>query len=144
MRMMRSDVTSFRCLTAIPPEGCKRTGILPGCLREVERRRSGSNHEVGSSGLSANLLIGRSVVRTRPHLSRLGQPGSISALVLPSGGMAARHRKSVADERSEAGHLSACVTLNRAQRTAFLSANDDSVRATHKQTTAPLDAGHIF
>ncbi|KAG5454288.1 hypothetical protein CSKR_113009 [Clonorchis sinensis] len=32
---------------------------------------------------------------SRLPLSRLGQPGSISALVLPSGGMAARHRKGV-------------------------------------------------
>ncbi|KAG5453215.1 Insulin-like growth factor 1 receptor, variant 2 [Clonorchis sinensis] len=32
-------------------------------------------------------------------LSRLGQPGSIPALVLPSGGMAARRRKSVTAER---------------------------------------------
>ncbi|KER24257.1 hypothetical protein T265_08049 [Opisthorchis viverrini] len=26
-----AEVTSFRCLTAIPPEGCTRVGILPGC-----------------------------------------------------------------------------------------------------------------
>ncbi|KAG5441208.1 hypothetical protein CSKR_102420 [Clonorchis sinensis] len=32
-------------------------------------------------------------------LSRLGQTGSIPALVLPSGGMAARHRKGVTAER---------------------------------------------
>ncbi|KAG5449823.1 hypothetical protein CSKR_109099 [Clonorchis sinensis] len=32
---------------------------------------------------------------TRLPLSRLGQPGSIPALVLPSKSMAARHRKSV-------------------------------------------------
>ncbi|KAG5454952.1 hypothetical protein CSKR_105888 [Clonorchis sinensis] len=32
---------------------------------------------------------------SRLLLSRLGQPGSIPALVLPSGGMAARHRKGV-------------------------------------------------
>ncbi|KAG5445102.1 hypothetical protein CSKR_104004 [Clonorchis sinensis] len=31
-------------------------------------------------------------------LSRLGQPGSIPALVLPSGGMAARHRKGATTE----------------------------------------------
>ncbi|KAG5449685.1 Actin-1 [Clonorchis sinensis] len=36
---------------------------------------------------------------SRLPLSRLGQPGSISALVLPSGGMAARHRKGVTAER---------------------------------------------
>ncbi|KAG5442289.1 hypothetical protein CSKR_104861 [Clonorchis sinensis] len=35
---------------------------------------------------------------SRLPLSRLGQPGSISALVLPSGSMAARHRKGVTTE----------------------------------------------
>ncbi|KER24600.1 hypothetical protein T265_07791 [Opisthorchis viverrini] len=39
------------------------------------------------------------MVRTRLLLSRLGQPGSIPALVLPSGGMAARHRKGATAER---------------------------------------------
>ncbi|KAG5450540.1 hypothetical protein CSKR_101705 [Clonorchis sinensis] len=36
---------------------------------------------------------------SRLPLSRLGQPGSIPALVLPSGGMAARHRKGATAER---------------------------------------------
>ncbi|KAG5454379.1 hypothetical protein CSKR_107239 [Clonorchis sinensis] len=36
---------------------------------------------------------------SRLPLSRLGQPDSIPALVLPSGGMAARHRKGVTAER---------------------------------------------
>ncbi|KER34076.1 hypothetical protein T265_12497, partial [Opisthorchis viverrini] len=36
---------------------------------------------------------------TRLPLSRLGQPDSIPALVLPSGGMAARHRKGATAER---------------------------------------------
>ncbi|KAG5455100.1 hypothetical protein CSKR_107358 [Clonorchis sinensis] len=36
---------------------------------------------------------------SRLPLSRLGQPGSIPALVLPSGSMAARHRRGVAAER---------------------------------------------
>ncbi|KER33661.1 hypothetical protein T265_00547 [Opisthorchis viverrini] len=36
---------------------------------------------------------------TRLPLSRLGQPGSIPALVVPSGGMAARHRKGATAER---------------------------------------------
>ncbi|KAG5446946.1 hypothetical protein CSKR_107034 [Clonorchis sinensis] len=29
--MKRSAVTPFLCLSAVPPEGCTRTGILPGC-----------------------------------------------------------------------------------------------------------------
>ncbi|KAG5455066.1 hypothetical protein CSKR_104572, partial [Clonorchis sinensis] len=36
---------------------------------------------------------------SRLPLSRLGQPGSIPALVLPSGGMATRHRKGATAER---------------------------------------------
>ncbi|KER21205.1 hypothetical protein T265_10415 [Opisthorchis viverrini] len=36
---------------------------------------------------------------SRFPLSRLGQPGSIPALVLPSGGMAARYRKGTTAER---------------------------------------------
>ncbi|KAG5452982.1 hypothetical protein CSKR_110347 [Clonorchis sinensis] len=36
---------------------------------------------------------------SRLSLSRFGQPGSIPTLVLPSGGMAARHRKGVTAER---------------------------------------------
>ncbi|KAG5445492.1 hypothetical protein CSKR_100980 [Clonorchis sinensis] len=51
--------------------------------------------------LEANSLVGGSVVRTRPRLplSRLGQPDSIPALVLPSGGMTTRHTKGVTAER---------------------------------------------
>ncbi|KAG5450978.1 hypothetical protein CSKR_105269 [Clonorchis sinensis] len=37
---------------------------------------------------------------SRLPLSRLGQPGSIPAIVLPSGGMAARHRKDATAERN--------------------------------------------
>ncbi|KER22218.1 hypothetical protein T265_09640 [Opisthorchis viverrini] len=36
---------------------------------------------------------------SRLPLSRLGQPGSIPALVLLSGGMAVRHRKGATEER---------------------------------------------
>ncbi|KER30003.1 hypothetical protein T265_03483 [Opisthorchis viverrini] len=55
-------------------------------------------------GYSAGLLIGRSVVRIQPlHLDfscpGLQQPGSTPSLVLPSGGMAARHRKGATAER---------------------------------------------
>ncbi|KER29783.1 hypothetical protein T265_03692 [Opisthorchis viverrini] len=60
---------------------------------------------------------------SRLPLSRLGQPGSIPALVLPSGGMAARHRKAVAPLRclaalpheggTRAGILPGCPSLGR-------------------------------
>ncbi|KAG5441122.1 hypothetical protein CSKR_102777 [Clonorchis sinensis] len=58
----------------------------------------------GPSRWSANLLTGSSVVRTRPlpldpPLSRLGQPGSIPALMQPSGGITVRHRKDATVER---------------------------------------------
>ncbi|KER23080.1 hypothetical protein T265_14717, partial [Opisthorchis viverrini] len=47
-------------------------------------------HKVcGSNPISASRL----------QLSKLGQPGSLPAITLPSGGMATRHRKSVTDER---------------------------------------------
>ncbi|KAG5442537.1 hypothetical protein CSKR_108732 [Clonorchis sinensis] len=44
----------------------------------------------GSNPTSASRLL----------LSRLGQPGSIPALVLPSSGMATRHRKGATAERN--------------------------------------------
>ncbi|KER24060.1 hypothetical protein T265_08192 [Opisthorchis viverrini] len=94
------------------PEGSTRAGILPGCLsldrgsREAEvgfeprpfrsiprtkgarwtkwLEREFTDRKVrGSNPTSA----------TRLPLSRLRQPGSIPALVPPSCGMAARHRK---------------------------------------------------
>ncbi|KAG5448742.1 hypothetical protein CSKR_100132 [Clonorchis sinensis] len=40
---------------------------------------------------------------SRRPLSRLGQPGSIPALVLPSGGMTARHRKGATTEQGWGG-----------------------------------------
>ncbi|KER25612.1 LOW QUALITY PROTEIN: hypothetical protein T265_14179, partial [Opisthorchis viverrini] len=55
-------------------------------------------------------------------LSRLGQPGSIPALVLPSGGMAARHRKGATAERfkgsTRAEILPGCSSLDRRSREA--------------------------
>ncbi|KAG5447470.1 hypothetical protein CSKR_107517 [Clonorchis sinensis] len=64
-------------------------------------------HTKGSSVYSDSLLsITDRKVRgssptsaSRSPLSRLGQPGSISALVLPSGGMAPRHWKGLKAER---------------------------------------------
>ncbi|KAG5447630.1 hypothetical protein CSKR_107835 [Clonorchis sinensis] len=44
----------------------------------------------------------KSTSASRLPLSMLGQPNSISALVLPSGGHAAEHRKGVTDERFRA------------------------------------------
>ncbi|KER30218.1 hypothetical protein T265_03280 [Opisthorchis viverrini] len=50
---------------------------------------------------------------TRLPLSRLGQPGSIPALVLPSGGMAARHREGATAERFLSFHQSANLLIRR-------------------------------
>ncbi|KAG5452374.1 hypothetical protein CSKR_102277 [Clonorchis sinensis] len=106
----RSAAASFRCLTAVPREGITKAGILPGCLsldREVERQRSGSNHRPCSHEFGEQVELemaqwlkreftDRKVLGSNPTqasrliLSTLGQPGSISALVLPSGGMAAQ------------------------------------------------------
>ncbi|KAG5442087.1 hypothetical protein CSKR_111936 [Clonorchis sinensis] len=47
---------------------------------------------------------------SRIRLSRFGQPESIPALVLPSGGMTARHRKGLTAERFS---LTTSVTISR-------------------------------
>ncbi|KAG5453182.1 hypothetical protein CSKR_112744, partial [Clonorchis sinensis] len=102
-------VTPFRCLAAMPSEGSTRTGILPGCP-SLDRR--GREAEVGFEPRTFRRpkwlereFTDRKVRGSNPTsasrlpLSRLGQPGSIPALVLPSGGMAARHRKGATVER---------------------------------------------
>ncbi|KER26374.1 hypothetical protein T265_06358 [Opisthorchis viverrini] len=69
----------FRCLASIPPEESTRAEILPGCSSlDRESRKAGVGFE--------------------PRTFRLGQPGSIPVLMLPSGGMAARHRKGATAE----------------------------------------------
>ncbi|KAG5454334.1 Trafficking kinesin-binding protein 1, partial [Clonorchis sinensis] len=161
--------TSFRRLTATPPEESTRAGILPGCPN-IERGKSrcravtpfryltvmrskGSWDTARLSKLRQGKSRGRGRVRTtnlpvtikracscymleitadadgnarwlkwlereftdlkvrgsnptsasRFPLSRLGQPGSIPTLVLPSGGVAARHRKGVTAEQFQLG-----------------------------------------
>ncbi|KAG5449348.1 hypothetical protein CSKR_108412 [Clonorchis sinensis] len=66
------------------------------CLKWLERESTDLKVR-GSSPASASRL----------PLSRFGQPGSILALVLPSGGIAVRHRKGAAAERRTI-HLSQC------------------------------------
>ncbi|KER30007.1 hypothetical protein T265_13269, partial [Opisthorchis viverrini] len=85
--LLQSTVTPFRCLAVMLPEGSMRAGILPGCPRLDEGSREA---EVRGSNLTS---------ASRLPFSKLGQPGSIPALVLPSGGMAARHRKCATAER---------------------------------------------
>ncbi|KAG5442233.1 hypothetical protein CSKR_100182 [Clonorchis sinensis] len=65
-----------------------RFSMLARWLKWVEREFTDQKVR-GSNPTSASGL----------PLSRLGQPDSISALVLPSGGMAARHRKGVTAEQ---------------------------------------------
>ncbi|KAG5442239.1 hypothetical protein CSKR_100177 [Clonorchis sinensis] len=82
----------FRCLTAMPPKRSTRAGILPGCpsldRASLDTQKSGSNHVSSErSWFEPDFCV------SRLALSRLGQPGSIPALVLLFGGMAVRHRK---------------------------------------------------
>ncbi|KAG5454445.1 Heteroproteinous nuclear ribonucleoprotein L, partial [Clonorchis sinensis] len=65
---------------------------------------------------------------SRLPLSRLGQPGSIPALVLPSGGMAARHRKSATAERYTAILTGACCHVP-ASRNTFSPSSSSSLRS---------------
>ncbi|KAG5452395.1 hypothetical protein CSKR_100794 [Clonorchis sinensis] len=65
------------------------TATLLGRRLKWSERELTDRKVLGSNPTSASRL----------PLSRLGQPGSIPALVLPSGGMASRHRKSVTAER---------------------------------------------
>ncbi|KER25170.1 hypothetical protein T265_07331 [Opisthorchis viverrini] len=52
-----------------------------------------------SQGTEQFLTVLATLPSTQTIMLRLGQPGSIPALVLPPGGMAARHRKGVTAER---------------------------------------------
>ncbi|KAG5452110.1 hypothetical protein CSKR_107912 [Clonorchis sinensis] len=79
-----------------------RSHFSRGAKRIYEKTYySHASSVVSTVTMSAYLLTGRSVVRTRSlsafrlPLSRLGQPGSIPALVLYPGGIAAKHRKRV-------------------------------------------------
>ncbi|KER33353.1 hypothetical protein T265_00679 [Opisthorchis viverrini] len=77
MEKNHSAVATFRLLAVMPHEGA---GILPGCPSIDRGSREAQN------GFERRSF-------------RLGQPGSILALVLPSGGMAVRHRKGATAER---------------------------------------------
>ncbi|KAG5447233.1 hypothetical protein CSKR_114253 [Clonorchis sinensis] len=91
----RSTVAPFRRLSAVPTEGGPRAWILPDC---PTLDRSSRDAEVrGSKPTSASRL----------PLSRLGQSGIRSALVVPSGGMAAGHRKGASAKRCP--HLKALL-----------------------------------
>ncbi|KER27850.1 hypothetical protein T265_05204 [Opisthorchis viverrini] len=70
----RSDVTSFRCLTAIPPEGNTRAGILPGYPSLYRRSRE---TEVGFEPRNF-----RSVNSRSNHLGHLAQVHVIEIMAL--------------------------------------------------------------
>ncbi|KER29993.1 hypothetical protein T265_03475 [Opisthorchis viverrini] len=99
-------VVRFRCPAATSLEGGTRTEILPGY---PSLDRGSREAEVGFEPRTFRRLEREFADRkvrgsnepsaTRLPLSRLGQPDSIPALVLPSGGMAARHRKGATAER---------------------------------------------
>ncbi|KER22732.1 hypothetical protein T265_09217 [Opisthorchis viverrini] len=94
-----------------------------GEMAEVVRARITNLKVRGSNPTSA----------TRLPLSRLGQPGSIPALVLPSGGMAARHRKGCYSERfTTAKYMDVILWMNR-----LLPRDTDSLFM--GTTVSPLD-----
>ncbi|KAG5455344.1 hypothetical protein CSKR_105497 [Clonorchis sinensis] len=98
----------------MPPEGSTRTGILPGCP-SLDR---------GSREAEAGF-------ETRTF--RLGQPGSIPALVLLRGGMAVRHRKGATTERKI---VIGCVTALSVRQQSCMEALHRSLIAT--ESTAGL------
>ncbi|KER23880.1 hypothetical protein T265_08342 [Opisthorchis viverrini] len=81
-----SAVTPFRIIAAVPPEGTGRADILPSCSSLDRSRRDAE-------------------VDSEPQTFQPGQPGSIPAPVLPSGGVVARHRKGVTAERFFTTHV---------------------------------------
>ncbi|KAG5454543.1 hypothetical protein CSKR_104900 [Clonorchis sinensis] len=97
LKILRQPTTGFALV------GAHQVGAVPECWGEIAQRleRERTDRKVrGSNPASASRL----------PLSRLGQPGSIPALVLPSGGMAARHRKGATAERlGQPGSIPALV-----------------------------------
>ncbi|KAG5450410.1 tRNA-specific adenosine deaminase 2 [Clonorchis sinensis] len=90
----RLPLSRLRQPGSIPALGLKRYSVylyagLGARWPKWLERESTDRKVRGSNPASASRL----------PLSRLGQPGSILALVLPSGGMAARHRKGATAER---------------------------------------------
>ncbi|KAG5444112.1 hypothetical protein CSKR_104199 [Clonorchis sinensis] len=109
-RPTRSVVPPYRYLAAMPSEGSTRAEIPSGC---PSLDKSSRNTKVGFEPQTFRSCLENeftdqkvrgsnptSASASRLPLSRLGQPGSTSALVLPPGGMAARHRKGATDERT--------------------------------------------
>ncbi|KAG5449301.1 hypothetical protein CSKR_100613 [Clonorchis sinensis] len=83
-----NDPASYIGRNFVPQGATVPTGGGSEIVQRLERERTDRKVR-GSNPASASRL----------PLSRLGQPGSIPALVLPSGGMAARHRKGATAER---------------------------------------------
>ncbi|KER28789.1 hypothetical protein T265_04477 [Opisthorchis viverrini] len=105
----RSSATPFPCLATKPPEGEMRAGIIPGFpALDKSNREAGFGFKLRTfwDYVSRNEITDQRVRGSNPTrsasrlpLSGLGQPGSIRAIILPSGGMEAGHRKGVTDER---------------------------------------------
>ncbi|KAG5451331.1 hypothetical protein CSKR_109324 [Clonorchis sinensis] len=113
-----SAVTFFWCLAAMQPEGSMRARILP-CYPSLDRgsREAKVAFEPDPRPCAALFMkhwlctwlecefTDRKVRCLNPNsasrlpLSRLGQTGSIPALILHSGGMPAKHRKGATAER---------------------------------------------
>ncbi|KAG5452452.1 hypothetical protein CSKR_201682, partial [Clonorchis sinensis] len=118
-----NPTSAFRLLSRLRHPGSISTLVLPsGDMAARHRKGFTADRLFAIYSLTAAPCFGRRVPRrwrkwleriftdrkvrgsnptsaSRLPLSRLGQPGSIPALVLPSGGMAARHRKVATAER---------------------------------------------
>ncbi|KAG5450259.1 hypothetical protein CSKR_112437 [Clonorchis sinensis] len=102
-------VASFWCPAVLQPEGSTRARIIPDCPGlDRGNREAEVAFEPGPRPCVASYSWGlhktdRQVEQdgslTDNNEETPGQPGIILALVLPSGSMAARHRKGVTAER---------------------------------------------
>ncbi|KER25608.1 hypothetical protein T265_14176, partial [Opisthorchis viverrini] len=79
----RSAVAPFRCLTAMPPEGCTRAGILPGC-QSLDRgsREAALGFELRTYGPSDPIMcILFGLTLREPHMLRTGARNTAISLL---------------------------------------------------------------
>ncbi|KAG5453930.1 hypothetical protein CSKR_108681 [Clonorchis sinensis] len=81
---------------------------------------------------------------SRLPLSRLGQPGSIPALVLPSGGMAARHRKGATAERCDASEAKILQRQVKHSGTRFITSRFEAGNHFRSSSLATFNMGHVL
>ncbi|KER26717.1 hypothetical protein T265_06079 [Opisthorchis viverrini] len=136
----------------MPPEGSTRAEKLQGCP-SLDRNSRHTGTRVRTKGLpiskfalttdlsrahipgARKRMYSKTNEREYRRIVPLGRPGSIPALMLPSGGMAARHRKGATAERLHDRHplttfWEECSTLSVPNRHATKNENEswDTVR----------------